>query len=169
MNKKISVLMSVYNSEESIEESINSVLNQTFSDFEFLINDDCSTDSSLEIIKRFEKTDSRITVFCNEKNLGLTRSLNKLIQNSNFDFIARQDSDDRSFPNRLEIQIKKSGLNPEYSANNRKLLNEFGIHEFIDYKASIEELFYWYKNESGLIFNDKIFDTWKKSNLGAKS
>ena len=52
MNKKISVLMSVYNSEESIEESINSVLNQTFSDFEFLINDDCSTDSSLEIIKR---------------------------------------------------------------------------------------------------------------------
>jgi len=71
--------------------------------------------------------------------------------------------------NGLEIQIKKSGLNPEYSANNRKFLNEFGIHEFIDYKASIEELFYWYKNESGLIFNDKIFDTWKKSNLGAKS
>lgn len=50
--------MSVYNSEETIEESINSVLNQTFSDFEFLINDDCSADSSLEIIKRFEKTDS---------------------------------------------------------------------------------------------------------------
>tara|TARA_B100000035_G_C20855199_1_gene489280 strand:+ start:287 stop:484 length:198 start_codon:yes stop_codon:yes gene_type:complete len=65
MNKKISVLMSVYNSEETIEESINSVLNQTFSDLEFLINDDCSTDSSLEIIKRFEKTDPRITVFCN--------------------------------------------------------------------------------------------------------
>ena len=59
MNKKISVLMSVYNSEKTIEESINSVLNQTFSDFEFLINDDCSTDSTLEIIKKFEKIDSR--------------------------------------------------------------------------------------------------------------
>ena len=71
--------------------------------------------------------------------------------------------------NGLEIQIKYSGLNPEYSGNNRKFLNEFGLHEFIDHKDSIEELFYWYKNESGLIFNDKIFDTWKKSNLGEKN
>lgn len=55
MNKKISVLMSVYNSEDTLEDSINSILKQTFSDFEFLINDDCSTDSSLELIKNFEK------------------------------------------------------------------------------------------------------------------
>ena len=67
--------------------------------------------------------------------------------------------------NGLEIQIKNTGLNPEYEI--MKILNEFGIYEFIDYKASMKN-FYWYKNESGLIFNDKIFDTWKKSNLGEK-
>lgn len=105
MNKKISVLMSVYNSEDTLEDSINSILKQTFSDFEFLINDDCSTDNSLEIIKNFEKNDSRIKLFSNDRNLGLTKSLNRLLYSSNFDLIARQDSDDKSFPNRLEIQI----------------------------------------------------------------
>jgi UDP-glucose 4-epimerase len=68
-----------------------------------------------------------------------------------------------------DIEIKNNGLNPEYSGDNRKFSNEFGIYEFIDYKTSIEELFYWYKNKSGLIFNNKIFDTWKKSNLGEKN
>ena len=144
MNKKISVLMSVYNSEESIEESINSVLNQTFSDFEFLINDDCSTDSSLEIIKKFEKTDSRITVFCNKKNLGLTKSLNKLIQNSNFDFIARQDSDDRSFPNRLEAQINNL-INLDLDFCTSRALKEGGditpnLKHYLPYKFMVNYL-----------------------------
>ena len=144
MNKKISVLMSIYNSEETIEESINSVLNQTFSDFEFLIIDDCSTDSSLEIIKRFEKTDQRITVFCNEENLGLTRSLNKLIQNSNFDFIARQDSDDRSFPNRLETQMK-SLINLDLDFCTTRALKKKGgitpnLKHYLPYKFMINYL-----------------------------
>jgi len=144
MNKKISVLMSVYNSEETIEESINSVLNQTFSDFEFLINDDCSTDSSLEIIKKFEKTDSRITVFCNKKNLGLTKSLNKLIQNSNFDFIARQDSDDRSFPNRLEAQINNL-INLDLDFCTSRALKEGGditpnLKHYLPYKFMVNYL-----------------------------
>lgn len=97
--------MSVYNSEDTLEDSINSILKQTFSDFEFLINDDCSTDSSLELIKNFEKNDSRIKLISNDKNLGLTKSLNRLLYISNFDFIARQDSDDKSFPNRLQVQM----------------------------------------------------------------
>ena len=144
MNKKISVLMSVYNSEETIEESINSVLNQTFSDFEFLIIDDCSTDSSLEIIKKFEKTDSRITVFCNEKNLGLTKSLNKLIQNSNFDFIARQDSDDRSFPNRLETQMNNL-INSDLDFCTSRALKEGGnvtpnVKHYLPYKFMVNYL-----------------------------
>ena len=144
MSKKISVLMSVYNSEETIEESINSVLNQTFSDFEFLINDDCSTDSSLEIIKKFEKTDSRITVFCNKKNLGLTKSLNKLIQNSNFDFIARQDSDDRSFPNRLEAQINNL-INLDLDFCTSRALKEGGditpnLKHYLPYKFMVNYL-----------------------------
>ena len=109
MKNKISVLMSVYNSGDTLEDSISSILNQTFSDFEFLINDDCSTDNSLEIMKNYEKTDSRIVVFSNNRNLGLTKSLNKLLHNSNFNFIARQDSDDRSFPNRLETQMNTMG------------------------------------------------------------
>ena len=144
MNKKISVLMSVYNSEETIEESINSVLNQTFSDFEFLIIDDCSTDSSLEIIKKFEKIDSRITAFCNEKNLGLTKSLNKLIQNSNFDFIARQDSDDRSFPNRLETQMNNL-INSDLDFCTSRALKEGGnitpnVKHYLPYKFMVNYL-----------------------------
>ena len=144
MNKKISVLMSVYNSEKTIEESIKSVLNQTFSDFEFLINDDCSTDSSLEIIKKFEKTDSRITAFCNEKNLGLTKSLNKLIQNSNFDFIARQDSDDRSFPNRLETQMNNL-INSDLDFCTSRALKEGGnvtpnVKHYLPYKFMVNYL-----------------------------
>ncbi len=67
-----------------------------------------------------------------------------------------------------EIEVKSKGLNPEYSGDNSKFLNEFGDFKFIDYKSSIKELFNWYKNESGLKFNDKLFDTWEKSNLGVK-
>lgn len=101
----ISVIMSVYNNEDTLEESIRSILNQTYSDFEFLILDDCSTDLSFEIINRFKNIDSRIRVFKNVENLGLTKSLNFLLEQSKYDYIARHDSDDISKLNRLETQF----------------------------------------------------------------
>ena len=102
---KISVLMSVYNDEKTLERSIESILKQTFKNFELLINDDSSTDDSFKIIKNFSNIDNRIKFFQNENNTGLTKSLNKLIRQSSGEFIARQDSDDTSHIERFQKQI----------------------------------------------------------------
>ena len=100
----ISVLMSVYNGELCLTESIESILNQTFSDFEFLIINDGSTDSSWEIIQRYADKDQRIVPLTQE-NIGLTKSLNKGILIAKGEFIARQDSDDLSLPKRFDKQL----------------------------------------------------------------
>jgi len=99
---KISVVMSVYNSQQYLHEAIDSILNQSFKDFEFIIIDDASTDSSAEIIKSY--TDPRIKYHKNEHNLGLTKSLNKAIKLSESPYIARMDADDISLQKRLERQ-----------------------------------------------------------------
>ena len=105
-SNKISVLMSVYNDEKRVSKSIESILNQTFQDFEFLILDDCSTDNTYEICNYYAKKNQKIKLMKNNQNLGLTKSLNLLISESNYELIARQDSDDESFKQRLEIQLK---------------------------------------------------------------
>ena len=102
----ISVIMSVYNSDEYLELSIDSILNQTYKDFEFILIDDGSTDRSVEICKRYADADSRIIFLQNEKNLGLGESLNKGIKIAKGEYIARQDADDISTLDRFEIQLK---------------------------------------------------------------
>tara|TARA_B100000965_G_scaffold382202_1_gene380379 strand:- start:485 stop:1159 length:675 start_codon:yes stop_codon:yes gene_type:complete len=103
--KTISVIMSVYNDENNVANAIQSILDQTFDDFEFLIMDDCSTDNTYEEMIKFVN-DSRVKLYVNEKNIGLTKSLNKLIEEANGKYIFRQDSDDISFKNRFDEQIK---------------------------------------------------------------
>jgi len=108
----ISVVMPVYNSENFLETSIISILEQTYQNFEFNIVYDISKDNSLSIIKKFQKKDKRIKLIYgdNEKIVG---ALNKGIANSQGEFIARMDSDDISHPLRFERQldyIKKNGL-----------------------------------------------------------
>lgn len=103
MNIKVSVIMPVYNAEKYLSEAIDSILNQTFTDFEFLIINDGSTDSSLEIINRY--SDQRIVLINNDGNIGLTKSLNKGIENAKGQYIARMDADDISFKDRLERQV----------------------------------------------------------------
>lgn len=105
----ISVIMSVYNGEEYIADSIKSILNQTFSDFEFLIIDDGSTDKTLTIINDF--VDNRIKLIRNEINIGLPASLNKGIKLATGKYIARQDADDISEENRLEKQFNYAESN----------------------------------------------------------
>jgi glycosyltransferase involved in cell wall biosynthesis len=102
-NTKISVVMSVFNDEKNLTTSVESILNQSFKNFEFLIMDDCSTDSSFKILNTFQ--DSRIKLFKNKENIGLTKSLNKLIKSASGNIIARQDSDDVSIENRFEKQL----------------------------------------------------------------
>ena len=111
---KVSVLMSVYNGEKYLCEAIDSILNQNFKDFEFLIIDDCSTDGSADIIRSY--TDPRIRLIQNEKNIGLTRSLNKGLKLANAQYIARMDADDISLPNRFEKQVRFLQENPAHVA-----------------------------------------------------
>ncbi len=109
---KISVLMSVYNGEEYLSEAIESILNQSFSDFEFIITNDKSTDSSRDIIARYANKDDRIIFIDNEENIGLTRSLNKMLKVARGEFVARMDSDDISETKRFEIQLKEMSVRP---------------------------------------------------------
>lgn len=100
----VTVLLPVYNAERHLAESVQSILDQTFSDFELLIVDDGSTDKSAEIIHLF--TDKRIRYIKNEQNLKLIKTLNRGLQEARGEFIARMDSDDISFPQRLERQLQ---------------------------------------------------------------
>ncbi|WP_417939630.1 glycosyltransferase family 2 protein [Flavobacterium sp. RS13.1] len=102
-NPKITVLMPVYNCELYIRESIESILNQTFDDFEFLIIDDASTDSTVDKIKMYN--DKRIKLIEKSLNTGLTNSLNYGLAIAKGEYIARMDGDDISLPKRFEKQI----------------------------------------------------------------
>jgi len=101
----ISVIMSAYNSEKHISNSIESILSQSYQNFEFLIMDDGSTDNTSKIISNYIKTDARIKLFKNKSNIGLTKSLNFLINQANGEYLARQDSDDVSDSKRFELQL----------------------------------------------------------------
>lgn len=100
---KISVIMPVYNGEKYLREAIDSILNQTFSDFEFIIINDCSADSTEDIIKSYD--DSRIIYIKNEENLGVAETLNKGLEIAKGEYIARMDADDISLPTRFEKQV----------------------------------------------------------------
>ncbi|GAA4882797.1 hypothetical protein GCM10023311_01140 [Flaviramulus aquimarinus] len=102
---KISVIMAVYNAESYLEEAIDSILEQSFTDFEFLILNDCSTDNSSKILDEYASKDERVKIFTNKENLGLTKNLNKLIKLANGEFLARMDADDISLSKRFEEQI----------------------------------------------------------------
>tara|TARA_B100000927_G_scaffold291365_1_gene293168 strand:+ start:50 stop:739 length:690 start_codon:yes stop_codon:yes gene_type:complete len=105
-NALVSVLLSTYNSEGSIAESVDSLLSQTYKNLEILISDDGSTDSTKEICKKFQLKDERVLFFSNKKNIGLTKSLNNLAQKASGSLIARHDADDISLPYRIEEQIQ---------------------------------------------------------------
>lgn len=108
----ISVVMSNYNTPLNyLKESIDSVLNQTYSNFEFIIIDDGSTDDSLEFIKSYD--DPRIKLIINEENIGLTKSLNKGLDLARGEYIARMDADDICYPERFEKQIAYMDEHPD--------------------------------------------------------
>ncbi|MBN1126564.1 MAG: glycosyltransferase [Sedimentisphaerales bacterium] len=108
---KITVLMSVYNGQAYLRQAMDSILQQTFKNFEFLIINDGSTDASREIILSYQ--DARIRLIDNPSNIGLTRSLNRGLQMARGKWIARQDADDLSFPERLARQIGFVQAHPE--------------------------------------------------------
>lgn len=120
----VTVLLPVYNAEIYLRESIQCILDQTYSDFELLIINDGSTDNSQDIIRDYK--DPRIRVVKNEKNLGLIASLNKGLTLAKGKYIARQDADDISLPNRLEKELTMLEADPELLliSSNAYIINE---------------------------------------------
>ena len=110
-NALLTVLMPVYNAERFLKEAIDSILAQTFTAFEFIIINDASTDSSAAIIQSY--TDPRIRYIRNETNLGISATLNRGIELSTTEWIARMDADDISYPGRLEKQFAFCKQHPE--------------------------------------------------------
>ena len=101
---EISLIMSVYNGEDYLEEAIDSVLKQTFTEWELIVINDCSTDSTEKILEKFASMDERVKVYPNEVNLRLPSSLNKAMTFAQGKYIARMDADDICLPDRLEKQ-----------------------------------------------------------------
>jgi len=103
--------MTTYNGEKYIREQLDSVLSQTESDFEVVICDDASTDSTLSILKEYEKKDNRFRIYENEKNLGYRENFNKAVSLCKGDFIAFSDQDDIWLPNHLQTLRENIGDN----------------------------------------------------------
>jgi glycosyltransferase involved in cell wall biosynthesis len=101
----VSIIMPVYNSEKYISDAINSILKQTYNNWELIIIDDCSTDKSRELINEFSEKDYRIHEYYFSKNMGVSKARNYAIENSNGKYIAFLDSDDFWAKNKLKLQI----------------------------------------------------------------
>lgn len=115
-NPKISIVMGIYNCDKYLEESIESILSQTYSNWELIMCDDGSIDNTLSIAKKYEKMyPEKIKVLKNEKNMGLNFTLNKCIEHATGEYIARQDGDDVSLPDRLKQEIDFLIKNKKYS------------------------------------------------------
>lgn len=109
----VSVIMPVYNSEQYISCSVKSILNQSYTNFEFIIIDDASTDETYKKLLEFKKKDKRIILIKNKKNEGVTKSLNKAIKIARGEYIIRMDADDWSYPDRFKFQIELMENNPD--------------------------------------------------------
>jgi len=106
MPPTVSILMSVYNSSAYIGEAIESMLGQTFADFEFIIVDDGSTDASVDIVRQYASADKRLHHIILPENVGLASALNHGLASASGQYIARMDSDDMSLPDRLAQQVR---------------------------------------------------------------
>lgn len=101
----VSIILPCYNAQLFLNKAIDSILKQTYNNFELICIDDCSTDKTAEILKYYESLDSRIKVYTNKKNLKIAETLNIGLQHAKGKYIARMDADDISIPNRIELQV----------------------------------------------------------------
>lgn len=111
MSPLVSILMPVYNTAPYLKEAMDSILSQTFKDFELIVLNDCSPDNADEILDTYN--DTRIVRYKGERNMGLSNVLNAGMDMARGKYIARMDSDDISLPNRLEVQVKYMEEHPD--------------------------------------------------------
>jgi glycosyltransferase involved in cell wall biosynthesis len=145
----VTVLMPIHNGEAFVVDAIESILGQTFRDFELLVVDDGSTDRSVEIVEEY--ADSRIRLVCNERQIELIRTLNRGLDLARGKYVARMDADDISLPERLERQVDFMEANPDVGICGTWLVT-MGDHEggILSYPKSAEEI------RCRLLFNSPI-------------
>ena len=119
---QISLIMSVYNGEDYLVEAIDSVLKQSFTNWELIVINDCSTDSTPEILSQYASRDARVRVYTNEVNLRLPSSLNKAMTYAQGKYIARMDADDICLPDRLEKQYAFMEEHPEVALSSCRFM-----------------------------------------------
>lgn len=127
---KVSIIMGIYNCEMELEKSIESILNQTYENWELIMCDDGSSDGTYEVAKRYkQKWPTKIVLLKNKVNKGLNYTLNKCAKYANGEYIARQDADDISYYNRLEKQVKILDENQDIAvvSSNMTLFNDKGV------------------------------------------
>lgn len=141
----ISVIMPVYNTEKYLGQSIESILNQTYTNFEFLIFDDGSTDSSPDIIRKYAQLDQRIIPFFSNENIGYVEHLNTGIKQARGEFIARMDSDDIALLHRFDTQLKYLNEHPNIDivGSGAILINEEGRELRISHQETDSILLKW--------------------------
>lgn len=144
----VSVVLPVYNASDKLSIAIESILNQTFKDFELILIDDCSKDNSAEIIQNYVKMDPRIVFIKNEENLKLSKTLNRGIDIAKGKYIVRMDADDFSFPDRLEKQYNYMEANPEIGVSG-------GSMEIMDYDGNTLRNRFYLLNDSEI--REKVF------------
>ena len=115
MQKKVSIIMGIYNCANTLEEAIESILKQTYQDWELIMCDDGSQDNTYEVATSFSKKYENIIVFQNERNRGLNYTLNRCLEKANGKYIARMDGDDISLPTRLEKEVAFLDQHKEYA------------------------------------------------------
>lgn len=168
--RKVSIVMAVYNGEKYIKETIESILEQNYDNFELIIVDDCSDDETINIIKSFD--DNRITVLRNEKNMKLAYSLNRAIEHSTGIYIARMDADDICLKNRIEMQVEYLDSHPEVAVLGGKA-QQFGTsNKLMEYpieheQIKVEMLFSNPLCHPAVMFRKNLVHEWYDSNIKA--
>lgn len=141
----VSVIMPSYNAEKYIKEAIESVIAQTYTNWELFVIDDGSTDRTAEIARSYAEKDSRIILHRNSHNMGTAKTRNTGIKLANGEWIATLDSDDMWHPEKLEIQLKKAAktgslfLYTSYSLFCEGFRQEYTVPEKIDYSSLLTE------------------------------
>lgn len=126
----VSVIMGIYNCADTLPDAIESVLNQTFQDFELILCNDGSTDNTLEVAQHYAALNPKhVVLIKNEKNMGLNYTLNHCLRVARGKYIARMDGDDRSLPNRFQVEVDYLDSHPEYAlvSANLEVFDDEGV------------------------------------------
>lgn len=136
---KISVIMGIYNCASTLEEALNSLLSQTYQDFEVIMCDDGSSDNTIAVAEKYcQRYPNRFLLLKNEINLGLNKTLNKCLKQASGEYIARMDGDDISLPTRFEKEVNFLDNHPDFSIVATKMIyfdekGDWGVSNSIEY------------------------------------